>query len=350
MSRFTIYIHKWMRTAVACLAGALVFATAGTATIADTSDPAIAIDGIAAYVNGDTVTVSDVNKGVWGFLRDREWLAGRHPREAYPAAFEEALQSLVNHRLILQEYEGGKLRLPPWLFEQRQREIIDERYQGDTAALMRDLASERLTLEEWRNLIKERTIVSAMRHSKVDSNVKVAPGRIVEYYNSHAEEFTDGGGVRLGLMLLKQNGGESDEDFLKRAARVAAAASGSDKAFSAAAREFSQDSRASEGGDWGWLIPEDMLRTELVTALRGLTAGETSAPVQTSTGIYILRKIEERESAVQPLADVREKIENTLRLEETERLFEAWTRRLRSKASIILTPLAEKSVIGSVHH
>ncbi len=303
------------------------------AAAAEVAETGVPVDGIAAQVNGETVTIGDVYGGVRALLNDPQWLGGRDRKEAFRAAFAEALDQLIHQRLIVQEYRSGKARLPEWLIEKRQTEILDNRFRGDRAALLRELARERMTQEDWHRRIEEQMIVAAMRQSQVQSNVRIAPGQILEAYRANLDRYRQPAGVRLGLILLKARPGEDEEGLLARARAVAGRCERGET-FEAVAREVSEDASAAQGGDWGWVAPEETLREELVAALAALPPGKVSAPVLTSAGCYLLRKVEERPAGVRPLEEVREEIERSLAEAESERLLQAWMQRLRDKSTI----------------
>lgn len=63
--------------------------------------------------------------------------------------------------------------------------------------------------------------------------------------------------------------------------------------FSALARSFSQGSSAAFGGDLGWISPGQM-PPELDDAVRALSPGQVSKPIETISGLYILSVAEQR--------------------------------------------------------
>lgn len=291
------------------------------------------VDGVAAYVNADAITISDVMGGVRMFLNDPAFQEGRSKEEAFRAAYAEALGQLVNQRLILQEYEAGEARLPEWLVEKRMSEVIDTRFKGDRAALLQELSKERMTLEDWKTRIQEQMVVAAMRQSQVDANVRVTPAQIRAHYEANAASYRQPAGTQVGLILVKSRAGETEEATAGRLqAIVDRLASGA--TFESVARDASDDPSAASGGDWGWIVPEETLRDELAHALAALEVGGTSAPIQTPVGHYLLRKKAQRASGVRPLDEVRDAIERDLSDAQSKELFLAWTLRLRSKAKI----------------
>ncbi len=329
-----------------CLLGGLAFAcTPAARTLASPVDAKGAtVDGIAAYVNHEAITISDVLGGVRVYLNDPAWLAGRTRENAFRAAYAESLGQLVNQRLILQEYRSGEARLPGWLVEKRMAEILDNRFQGDRASLLRELGNERMVIEDWKARIEEQMIVGAMRQSQVDANVRVTPAQIRAHYHANTVRYTQPAGVRLGLILIRAKAGDAEEETSRRA-RAAAARLDQDESFEEVARELSDDSAAAKGGDWGWIVPEEILRDDLTEVLRSLNPGQTSAPVQTPAGFFILRKQAEREAGTRPLEEVQDQIERELSAAESQRLFLSWISRLRSKANIkTFGEFAENSV------
>ncbi|WP_281269683.1 peptidylprolyl isomerase [Aestuariispira insulae] len=63
--------------------------------------------------------------------------------------------------------------------------------------------------------------------------------------------------------------------------------------FTEIARNFSQAQTAALGGDKGWVLPSE-LPDELQQAVANLKAGEVSRPIETLTGMYLLKVTGER--------------------------------------------------------
>ena len=63
--------------------------------------------------------------------------------------------------------------------------------------------------------------------------------------------------------------------------------------FSAIARQFSQSATAAQGGDLGWVRP-DQLASELGKAVEQLKSGELSPPVRSGGGFYLLLVLDRR--------------------------------------------------------
>ncbi len=305
-----------------------------TMALAGRTEPqAEIVDGLAAFAGDDAVTISDVMGGVRVLLGDSRWLSGRSRREAFQEAFSEALEGLVNQRLIIQAYRNGDARLPDWVIERRMAELLDSRFGGDRSRLMRELASQRLTILDWRRRVEEDLIVAAMRHSHIEANVRVSPAQVLARYRARPERYSRPAGVHLGLIFLRRADEDPAERLEQRAHDVVRRLEAGED-FAAVAGEVSDDAARSRGGDWGWVNPPETLREELVAALDALDEGATSPPVETPAGWYVLRKKARRDGGLQPIEEVRAEIEREVRAEESERLFRAWMAHLRSQSHV----------------
>lgn len=290
------------------------------------------IDGVAAEVNGEPITLQEVMDSVRGAIqaaaRDGRDLTAADLQRVYAGALDGAIRTL----LVLQEYRNGDMKLPDWILDKRVSEIIDSSYGGDRTKLVEELAQRQTTFAEWRKEIEDATSVMALRQLNVDKNIHVGPAQVLDYYRTHEADFTRPAGTHMRLLLLKPGSDETPEAFEARVATIRKRLAS--EPFSELARFFSADASAARGGDWGWINPRETLRTELADALEALPANATSDPVVTSAGVYFLRNEGVRGDGLQPIESVRDEIVGILRRSESERLFREWTERLRSKADV----------------
>ena len=108
---------------------------------------------------------------------------------------------------------------------------------------------------------------------------------------------------------------------------------GNGVSFDEVARQYSQDSRRDRGGDWGWIQRPD-LKDELSAVAFALEEGEFSDPVELGDQIFILFAEEKREEGIQPINQVRDRIEEILASQLARQAQEQWIERLRREAYI----------------
>jgi hypothetical protein len=298
----------------------------------------ILIDGVAAYVNAHVITISEVLAAMDPVRRRLiAEFSGRELREQLSKAYGDSVNSAVNRKLIIDLYEKGEARLPEWLVDRRAETFIRETFGGDRTKLMKVLADEMITYDDWRQQMEEQLIVASMRGTSVDSQASVSPEEVRRYYDEHAEMFTSPLRIHLGMIMLVKDEAATAEENKSRATKVRERLiSGED--FAAVARDASAGTKAKSGGDWGWISP-DKLRPELAEALVSLAAGEVSELVETEGEFYILRVAEMRETTRTVFSEVQPEIERKLRRARAATIYQAWVGRLRRSAYIDIIDL-----------
>ena len=104
--------------------------------------------------------------------------------------------------------------------------------------------------------------------------------------------------------------------------------------FASAAREYSQDGSASQGGDLGWAVP-GMFVPEFEDAMNHLTDGQISPPVVSRFGVHLIQLVERRRVELSP-REVRELVRNQLREAKLDEAYVTWTRDIRERAYVEL--------------
>src|SRR6266545_4399304 len=127
-----------------------------------------AINGIAAVVNGDVITYSQVRE----LSAPREKLlrsqyTGEELEKQLKQLREAALKDLVDRRLIIQAFKKENYQIPDHLVDQRMHEIIRESFGGDRNTFIKTLEAQNYTLGEFKEKELERMIVQGMRGKNV---------------------------------------------------------------------------------------------------------------------------------------------------------------------------------------
>ncbi len=296
-------------------------------------DPRI-IDGIAAIVNGEVITYSQVRSLVAPRERLlRQQFTGAEYQAKLQEAEKQALKDLIDRELIVQSFKKEKFALPDYFVEQRMSEIIRENFGGDRQTFIEALRAQNFSLSEFKKNEFEKIIVSAMRGKNVNPNMVASPVRIAQYYKEHRQEFTSKEEVKLRMIMVPSKGAEGNAASQKAMAEeiVGKLANGSD--FERMAQMYSEDSTRDLGGDWGW-IERQTLAGPLEQVAFGLPVGKVSKIVELGGNFYILKVEARRGGVTKTLASVREDVEKKIRQEDAQRLQENWLAGLRQKATI----------------
>ncbi|MGI5867831.1 MAG: peptidylprolyl isomerase [Kiritimatiellia bacterium] len=326
-------IVKALKRIVAALF-AFVFASLarGAEASAAGNDPMDGVvDGVAAFVNDEAVTIRDVMVGVPAQLKAMAEQPGfwdKTRSEAFAAAYQASLDMAIERCLVLQAYQAGTERISEKALAQFLHETIESRYDGSVAKLQEDLAKSRMTYDDWKRIMEENIVVRSMRQSFVTGNVHVSPNAIAAEYEARKEDLKKPATVNVFVFALPD-----DDDFAAgHAAFTNRLASG--EAFETLARELSVDVMADVGGDYGFIVPEVVLAPALAEAVNKLKDGEVSEPVPLGSRRYVLFRKASTPEKDATLRDVREQIEAELHAQEADRLYTRWIARLREAAVI----------------
>ncbi len=292
------------------------------------------IDGIAAVVNGDIITYSQVRSLVIPREKQlRSQFTGEELVKKVREIRELALKDLIDRQLIIQAFKKENYQIPDHYIDQRMHEIINENFGGDRNTFIKTLEAQNYTLGEFKRMESERMIVQAMRTRNVKRDVVAAPSKIEDYYNAHREEFTAKEQVKLRMIMIPAHSSDGNATAQKAMAEEILKKLAGGAEFDRMAQIYSEDSSRDLGGDWGW-IERKTLAPPLEKVAFNLPAKRVSNIVEFSGNYYILKVEERKGGATRSLASVRDEIEKKLLQLEAQALQEKWIASLRSKAYI----------------
>ena len=291
------------------------------------------LDGLAAVVNSDVITFSQVRELVAAREDALRHTYAGDPKELQQKIMETrmaAVNDLIDRQLILQEFKKNKYNIPEYVVDDRVQTIIREQFGGNRAAFIRTLDAQGYTLDHYREIEQDKIIVQAMRQKELKSDLVIPPRDVEDYYAKHHDEFSIPDQVKLRMIVLKKQGAtDATQQAVAEEIRQKVA-SGAD--FANMAQLYSQDS-TNPGGDWGW-IDRKTLNDQLTKIAFGLKAGQMSNVVDSGDNYYILYVEAKKNGGVKPFKDVRDDIEKKLLQDERQDLQEKWMAKLRKKAHI----------------
>jgi parvulin-like peptidyl-prolyl isomerase len=243
---------------------------------------------------------------------------------------------LINAKLILKAYEAdtkiNKEGVDKYV-ESKVSEFIQNRFGGDRQEFLKALREEKISVEEWRRRMRERVIVGMMRGREVESKVVVSPRDVHEIYAANPAKYFKDEELKLRVILI--HGATNAAELAVREASVsnALAQLKANADFADMAKKLSEDGKAAEGGDWGWVLTRD-LRPELTAPLAALPTNSLSGVIRMDGDFYLIRLEERHPAGVLPFEAVRGSIEKELRRKEIRKLTSVWIARLRKDAYI----------------
>jgi peptidyl-prolyl cis-trans isomerase SurA len=291
--------------------------------------PARSTEGIAAVVNDDIISMSDLTARLQLALVSSGLPNTQETRQRLTP---QVLRSLVDERLQLQEATRANVSVTDKEINEAFSKVAEQnRMQRDQLEKM--LASQgvpRSTLESqirstiaWGKLVQRRLRPSIeIGQEEID--------QVIQRIQANA-----GKPEYLAAEIFLAVDAPEREDDIRRLADRLYEQIGQGANFTAVARQFSQSAGAAAGGDLGW-VQQGQLPEELDSTLRQLRPGQASRPIRSITGYHILMLRDERAVAAANSLPPREQIMNSLGQERLDMLQRRLLRDLRRSAFVDL--------------
>jgi len=292
------------------------------------------VDGVAAVVNGDVITYSQVR--VLSAPREkllRSQYTGQELGNKLKEARELALKDLIDRRLVIQAFKKESYEIPDHIVDQRMRDIIRESFGGDRNTFIKTLEAQNYTLGEFKEKEMERIMVQAMRSKNVKTSLIIPPNKIEEYYRQHRDEFTTKEQIKLRMIMIPSHADTGNSAAQKAMAEEVLGKLASGAEFDRMAQIYSEDSTRDMGGDWGW-IERKTLAAPLEKIAFNMPVGRISNIIDYAGNYYILKVEDKHGGTTRSLAEARSDIEKKLIQVEAQQLQERWIASLRAKAYI----------------
>jgi len=299
------------------------------------AQPAQLVDGIAAIVNDEIITITDVRDAM---APEAEQLAqqftGLVRDERLKALFKRTLTSLVDAQLQLARARHLNLRVTEEDVNQqiatlkKQNQVADEQF-------LQLLKTRGLTLETYKKQVQEGLLVAKVVNAEVRSHLTVLDGELQAAYKAKNDQYKVAGGQTVShiLFLLPPYPTEQDEQRLRARAESVLQQLRQGGNFATLARQYSEGPSADAGGLLGTFRPGELL-PGFEEAVAQLRPGEISDVVRTRIGFHIIRLEARQTGESRPLAEVQEEIRAEILREKTERKYHDWLESLRQQAYI----------------
>jgi len=302
-------------------------------TVVRAEEPTV-VDGIAAVVNGDVITYSQVRSLSAPQERMiRQQYTGPDLEKKLTELRQLALNDLIDRRLVIQAFKKESFEIPDHIVDQRIQQIIRESFGGDRNTFVKTLEAQNFTMGEFKQKEMEKIIVGAMRSHNVKTNQIVSPVKIEEYYRKHRDEFTSKEQIKLRMIMIPGHKDTASAPAQKELAEEVLGKLAGGAEFDQVAQMYSEDSTKDNGGDWGW-IERKTLAEPLEKFAFNMPVGRISNIIDYAGNYYILKVEDKHGGDTKSLAEVRSDIEKKLLQDEAQQIQQRWLASLREKAYI----------------
>jgi peptidyl-prolyl cis-trans isomerase SurA len=287
-------------------------------------------DGIVAIAEDKVITVDDVRHEIAPYIQQyqREARNQQEFNDKIESLQDTIIQQLIDRVLIIKEFnKDEKRRIPESFVRSQEADELANRFDGDRSKFLAYLRATGKTMKDYDKDTEEDIIYHYELQQQRRSQNVISPVRIEQFYKENKDQFYQEDQVYLRLIELTHANGETDQQLQVKAENILSRLRSGEK-FSDLAKQISEDSRRSKGGDWGWRKRSDM-KPEFAEPVFALKKGDTTAPIITSDGCFLLYVENRKYAGIQPLDQVRVQIEAVLSTQMTNAAQEKWLERLR---------------------
>lgn len=296
---------------------------------------AAVVDRVAAVVNDDVVTLSEVYELGGDYIEQASAAAA----ESAPTRREmelEVLDTLIMRRLISQEIERLGLDISD-LEVDRAIEDVAMRNGLDTEALRREVVKTGMAWPDYRAEIRESLRQMRFSQAVIQPRIKVDEDQMKDAWRRTYASDDRPRRYDLGMIFIPFPQGPATPDELRDQTRaVAVDAVGRIRggaSFEEVAKELDKGPYAEKGGRYGLMRAEE-LRGSLGPVLLRLEPGQVSEPHEDNLGLWILTNYGEVMEEPPPLEEVREDLMETVYAGRIEEETDQWYRQARRRAAV----------------
>jgi peptidyl-prolyl cis-trans isomerase SurA len=266
------------------------------------------LEEIVARVNNEIITLSELRLSEETLRQEMmQQLRGAELERVFEEQRQNVLRDLIDQSLLVQRGQDRGVSVESDVIK-RLDELRQSMNLGSMEELERAMAAQGVSIEDYKDRIRQQIITNIVIQHEVSGNVFVDAEKVRNYYLTHREEF-----VQPPQMKIRKG-----------------------EAFDELAREYSDAPTGEGGGDMGYFDPEKLAPT-IREAVEKLLVQGVADPLETREGWLILQLTERRTAGIPPFEEVESQIRNQLYMDEVQPALREFLGELRREAYVRVT-------------
>ena len=294
------------------------------------------VDRIVAVVNDDIITLFELNRAIKPY-EDKIHALGYSEEKERRMLFkvrEGVLNQLIDKKIEDQQIKRSNIKISEEQIDQTIERIKEKNFFSDED-LRLALAKDGLTMEAYRNKIKEEILQTRLINLEVKSKVVITEEDISAYYEKHLDMYGGKQKYHLRSILIRIPTFADENKKLEIRAKIDEILKElkAGQSFETMAKNYSVSSTAAEGGDLG-LFELESLSPQLQKTIKRMKPGEFTPVLETDQGYQIFFLQEILKTPGKSLEDVSPEIQRILFQENADKKYQEWIEGLRKKSVI----------------
>lgn len=246
------------------------------------AQPAPIDEGVAAIVNDEPITYFDVRQRT-RYLLIRQKVS-QVTEEIIKMASDQALSSLINERLQLQEAAKFKVKMS----DEEVDQILANQAKGNGSTiqdLFKELNAAGLSIKAYRDSVRAEVLWQKIVMGRYGSRVKISPEQVAANWE-RIQASADKPQYQVSEIFIEVAAENEDAGALNGAKTIVEKIRAGES-FGAYAEEYSYAPSAATSGDLGWVVLGE-LRPEVAAVIDTIPVGQVSEPIKVQGGYMII--------------------------------------------------------------
>lgn len=289
------------------------------------------IDGVAAIVNNDIITISELNQKLLPYKEklDSLNLPKSEKEKELEKLRKKILSDMINNRLI--EQFGKKLGYT--VTDKEVDQVIEDILKRNNITifdLKEALKAKHISYKSYREQIRREILVARVINSYVRKNIKIPKEEIEKYIKTHFKRDEETQYHIMQILFLRK---DITQRKLALINKILNELKNKKASFKELAKKYSEGPFKDNGGDLGFFKKSELL-PQIRKVIESMKPGDIKV-VKTKYGIHIIKLVEVK-SKNQNLTVLMKKAEEILKNKLFDKKYKEWIQELRKNALIIV--------------
>ena len=264
--------------------------------------------GVAATVQGKDISEAKLQKSIDYYMQKQGGdVAELSDPNRYKEIRKKVLDVLIGQQLLWSAAQKDSV-----IAEDDEVKTAFDKYQSkfeSTEKFTSKLSESGFDEKSFQENLRQQISAKRWLQEKVIKDITVTEAEIHDFYKQNEAKFNHPEQVRTSHILAKVSPEATEVEMQKAMAKMTAIKKELDAGadFETLAKQKSEDSSASKGGDIGYFERGKLVKTYEDVAFN-LEIGETSKIFQSSFGLHIVKLIDKEPEVIQSEADVKDRI------------------------------------------
>ncbi|CAH2030651.1 peptidylprolyl isomerase [Trichlorobacter ammonificans] len=285
-----------------------------------------------ARVNGVAIPAADLNKALTAFKSSPQGAQVPAERESEVQKF--LLNQLIAGELMYQLAKTSPLNGQEAKVDEHVKGLKETRFKNEEE-FAKALKEQGMTEKDLRELVRRNLVIDAYIEKMIVPKQTVTAAEVQTFYDKNPESFLQPEQMRASHILItvdpKATADERSTARAKINELLKQAQAGAD--FAKLAQDNSGCPSSKQGGDLGYFSKGQMVKP-FEDAAFALKPGEISGVVETQFGFHIIKAVEKKAASKVAFADVKSRIEESLKRRKVGEAVNATLEEARKKAKI----------------